>query len=205
MSEHNEKTIAPYGSWESPIEATMLVSGAVGISEVVPEGDAVWWAESRPEEAGRVAIMRNYKGITVEITPSEANVRTLMHEYGGGAWWVSESVLFYVDYTDQRLRQLTYRDETAEAEITLLSAKPDTDRGQRFADMRPTTDGLWVISVCEHHDDALKEPANFLCAIARDGSGRQIELASGADFYGSVCLSPNGNHIAWVQWACSRW
>ena len=200
MSEHNEKTIAPYGSWESPIEATMLVSGAVGIREVVPEGDAVWWAESRPEEAGRVAIMRNYQGITVEITPSEANVRTLMHEYGGGAWWVSESVLFYVDYTDQRLRQLTYRDETAEAEITLLSAKPDTDRGQRFADMRPTTDGLWVISVCEHHDDALKEPANFLCAIARDGSGRQIELASGADFYGSVCLSPNGNHIAWVQW-----
>jgi hypothetical protein len=30
----------------------------VGISEVRADGDAVWWAESRPQEGGRTAIMR---------------------------------------------------------------------------------------------------------------------------------------------------
>ena len=81
-------TARPYGSWPSPITASWLVSGAVGISEVQADGDDVWWSESRPDESGRVAIMRWHDDVIDEITPPDAYVRTLVHEYGGAAWRV---------------------------------------------------------------------------------------------------------------------
>lgn len=185
----------------------MLVSGAVGISEVVPDGHGVFWAESRPLEAGRVAIMHHENGNTREVTPSKANVRTLMHEYGGGAWWAHNNTLWYCDYHDQRLRELPIEGHDAKAysavkhtEPRLLSDEPDLPRAQRFADMRPTLDQHWIIAVCEQHKEQLNEPLNLIVAIARDGSFTQINLATGADFYGSICLSPDGKRIAWVQW-----
>lgn len=179
----------------------MLVSGAVGINEVVPAGPAVWWGESRPEEGGRVAIMRWENGNSREITPPVTNVRTLMHEYGGGAWWATQHTLWYVDYTDQRLRELQIQPESdAEPTIRILSPNSQTPRSQRFADIRPTSDGHWLICVCEQHSKAHDEPRNLIVAIARDGSHTQVELAQGADFYGSVCLSPDGKQLAWVQW-----
>ena len=79
-------TTAPYGSWRSPISAESLVQGAAGISEVMPDGDAVWWCESRPSEGGRTAMMRWQGGNRTEVTAPDANVRTRVHEYGGGAW-----------------------------------------------------------------------------------------------------------------------
>ena len=199
MSDHGSITTAPYGSWASPISARMLVSGAVGINEVVPDGASLWWAESRPEEAGRVAIMRYSEGKSTELSPAKANVRTLMHEYGGGAWWAEDGILWFVDYADQRLRELS-SNGVSPAVPTLLSAKPAHPRAQRFADMRPTGDGHWLVCVCERHHSKATEPVNLISAVSRSGSLQQIDLAEGADFYGSVCLSPDGRQLAWVQW-----
>ena len=200
-------SVASYGSWDSPIGTHMLVSGAIGINEVVPDGQGVFWAESRPLEAGRVAIMHHENGNTHEVTPPEANVRTLMHEYGGGAWWADNNTLWYCDYHDQRLRELPIERQTAKpyaaikkTEPRLLSKEPDSPRAQRFADMRPTRDQYWIIAVCEQHKEQLSEPLNFIAAIARDGSFNQVDLVTGADFYGSICLSPDGKRIAWVEW-----
>ncbi|MGK0321201.1 MAG: dipeptidyl aminopeptidase/acylaminoacyl peptidase [Granulosicoccus sp.] len=186
---------SPYGSWPSPITANMLVSGATGISEVVPDGQSVWWAESRPSEGGRVAIMHWQNGNSQEVTPTGANVRTTMHEYGGGAWWAENGVLWYVDYSDQRLRQLDLGKD-----VEVISAEPETAKALRYADMRPTRCGQWLISVHEKHSDITNEPQNLLIAVATNSSGNSIELAMGADFYGSPALSPNGKELAWVQW-----
>jgi len=199
MNDTSSRTCAPYGSWNSPVTAELLVTGAVGISEVIPDADAVWWAESRPEESGRVAIMRHHAGNSVEVTPKEINVRTLMHEYGGGAWWAADDTLWFVDYADQRLRQLHVSPQGV-SEVKILSAKPDKACAERFADMRPTVDGHWLVSICERHLPENTEPQNLITAVARDGSFLQIDLASGADFYGSVCLSGDGKQLAWVQW-----
>ena len=191
----SQKQTSPFGSWVSPITANMLVSGAKGISEVVPDGQSVWWAESRPSESGRVAIMRWQDGDSQEITPATANVRTTMHEYGGGAWWAEGGVLWYVDYSDQRLRQLT-----TDKGVEILSAEPTDAKALRYADIRPTLCKQWLICVHEKHSAQTDEPQNLLLAVATDGSGNTIELTLGADFYGSPVLSPNGKQLAWVQW-----
>jgi hypothetical protein len=75
-------TTRPAGTWPSPITARSLVAGSVSISEVIPDGDDVWWAESRPDNAGRTTIVRWHEGSIEDITPPETNVRTSVHEYG---------------------------------------------------------------------------------------------------------------------------
>ena len=122
-----------------------------------------------------------------------------MHEYGGGAWWAANSILWYVDYSDQRLRQIDARHQCDKSPL-LLSAEPSSPRAQRFADIRPTDCGHWLVCVCERHQPEKQEPENLICAVARDGSFKQLDLVVGADFYGSVCLSPDGRQMAWVQW-----
>lgn len=187
-------SVLPYGAWPSPITASFLVSGAVGINEVVPDGPRVWWVESRPGEGGRSALMCWHDGAATEVTPPEADVRTRVHEYGGGAWWASDGVAFYTDDNDQRLRRVV-----AGAEPELLTPEPERARGLRYADGRPSPSGAWYVCVRERHDGTA-EAVNEIVAVATDGSNRVEVLARGADFYASPRLSPDGTTLAWIQW-----
>ena len=191
--------VKPYGSWDSPISAASLVEGVTGITGIKLEGSDIWWAESRPDEGGRVAVVcqRNARS-PVEVTPVNSNVRTRVHEYGGGAWWVHESTLFYVEFSDQRLRKITEGNSP-------ISLTPDPPEGQawRFADGRVTPDGQWCICVREvHHEfnNLWTEPDNQLVAVATDGSMRINELVVGSDFYAFPRPSPDGEFLAWIQW-----
>jgi dipeptidyl aminopeptidase/acylaminoacyl peptidase len=182
---------APHGSWRSPITASAIVGGAATIPEVVVDGDDVWWLEQRPAEGGRGAIVRrDAGGSVVEVTPPDANVRTRVHEYGGGAWWVQGGVLVYVDASDGRLRRL------AGGPPTVLCDAP----GDRFADGRFSPDGQWYVCVRERHRPAAPEPANELVAVATDGTGRVEVLVSGPDFVANPRPSPDGTRLAWLQW-----
>ena len=189
----------PYGSWPSPISAASLVQGVSSVTGIVAEGQDIWWSESRPDESGRTAIVCAANGGPPrEITPPDSNVRTRVHEYGGGAWWVHQSVLFYVEFSDQRLRKMTEGGDPI-----YLTPEPPTGQSWRFADGRVTPDGLWYICVREvhHHLDELTiEPDNQLVAIATDGSLQVNELVVGADFYAFPRPSPEGEFLAWVQW-----
>ena len=185
----------PYGTWHSPISAEALVKGAVSIEDVILDGENVWWLEARPDEAGRVAVVRWAAGECTEVTPAEANVRTRVHEYGGGAWWVDRDVCYYVDFADQRVRSIT-----PGTSPVLLSKDTTVENGLRFADFRLTPDRRWLIAVAEDHTHTAAEPRNSLVALATDGSGTLYELVAGADFYSSPRLSSDGRQIAWVQW-----
>ena len=100
--------VLPYGSWASPITAGSLVAGAVGLAEVVVDGRDVWWAEGRPEEGGRtVVVRRSPDGAVADMVPPGVDVRTGVHEYGGGAWWVANGVLIHSDRSHERLVRRT--------------------------------------------------------------------------------------------------
>ena len=45
-----------------------------------------------------------------DVNPPPFNVRTRVHEYGGLCFWVSDGVVFFVNYADQRV----YRQEPGE-------------------------------------------------------------------------------------------
>jgi dipeptidyl aminopeptidase/acylaminoacyl peptidase len=193
--------VRPYGAWRSPIEAALLVAGAAGIGAVVVDGDDVWWDESRPSERGRTAVVRWRAGVAEEVTSPGANVRTLVHEYGGGAWWAEGGTLFSVDLDDQRLRR-----RTPGGDEVLLTPEPPSPRAFRYADGRPTPDGAWYVCVRERHDTdpppggGHAEPRNEIVRVATDGSLRVEVLVAGPDFVASPRPSPDGSRLAWVQW-----
>ena len=193
-------TATPYGGWPSPVTAESLVAGAAGISEVIADPVQpwlLWWAESRPDEGGRTAVMRCdlRGGEPLEVTPAGSNVRTRVHEYGGGAWWPHDGSLFYVEFGDQRLRRL----DAPGAEPVLLTGEPPEPRAWRYADGRVTPDGRWCVCVRERHDTGA-EPVNELAAVAADGSQRAVTLWSGADFVMTPRVSPDGSLLAWIAW-----
>ena len=192
--------VVPYGEWPSPVTAACLVQGAAGISEVIADPVRpwlLWWAESRPDEGGRTAVMRGdlRGGGAEEVTPAGVNVRTRVHEYGGGAWWPFDEVLYYVDFGDQRLWRL---DGPGAAPLP-LTPDPPVPRGWRYADGRVTPDGRWCVCVRERHGTG-GEPANELVAVAADGSQRVETLWSGADFVMTPRVSPDGSMLAWISW-----
>lgn len=190
-----------YGSWPSPIAAEHLVAGAATPIEVIADGGDVWYVESRPAQGGRVALMRVGAGDSepVEVTPPDANVRTRVHEYGGGAWWVGDGTAWYVDDSDQRLRRLD-----PDGTISVLTPEPTVARGLRYADGRATPDKAWFVCVRENHladsTGEHSEPVNELVAVAGDGSGRVEIVTTGADFYSTPRLSADGERLCWVQW-----
>ncbi len=190
----------PYGSWPSPISADSLVEGVSTVTDMFIDGENLWWSESRPDEGGRTAIMfQSEKGQAREVTPPDANVRSKVHEYGGGAWFVADRYLYYVEFRDQRIRRIS-----PDGEIDLVTPEPPENQSWRFADGRIMPDGTSIVCVREIHyhlgDEIIIEPDNQIVSIAIDGSFEIRELVVGADFYAFPRPSLDGEFLAWVQW-----
>ena len=83
--------IAPFGSWKSPITSELITSETTRFGQIAVDGENLYWTESRPKEGGRnVIIQRTADGHLSSLTPESFNVRTRVHEYGGGAYLVGK-------------------------------------------------------------------------------------------------------------------
>jgi dipeptidyl aminopeptidase/acylaminoacyl peptidase len=186
---------APYGSWRSPITPAFITS-LVGIpTEIQLSGDNIYWLEMRPQEAGRYVIMRRTSdGSIDDMTASDFNVRTRVHEYGGGSFTVHGEVIFFSNFSDQRLYRL--EPDRAPEPIT---PEPDVPAGLRFAECQVTGDGSLIICVHESHEVS-GEVINELAAFPTDGSQLPWVIADGHDFYASPRISPDGTQLAWLTW-----
>src|SRR5215471_3835365 len=192
---------APYGSWSSPITSDMIVASSIGLGEILLDGEDVYWLESRPQEGGRSVIVRRAAdGALVDVTPpitaggTVFNVRTRVHEYGGGAYLVNDGVVYFCNDADQRL----YRQEVG-AEPVAVAPDPARPRGLRYADGVMDARRARMIWVREDHTGA-PEPVNALIEVPLDGSGLQRILQSGRDFYAAPRVSPDGRRLAWLEW-----
>lgn len=183
--------VVPYGSWSSPITTELITAASVGLGEVFLDGDRVWWSELRPNEGARVALVAD----GVEQLAAPWSARTRVHEYGGGAWWVDRGVVFFTNWTDQRL----YRVDAAGGEPRALTPEPPTPAGWRYADGRVSPDGRWLICVREAHPPDGGEAANEVVVLPVDG-GTPAVVVSGADFVAAPRFSADGGRVCWLQW-----
>ena len=84
-------SVSAYGSWKSPITTELIARKVISLMEVAVDGEDLYWIESHPLEGGRYTIMRRGTDRKIiECTPPDFYVRTTVHEYGGGAYAVSE-------------------------------------------------------------------------------------------------------------------
>jgi dipeptidyl aminopeptidase/acylaminoacyl peptidase len=187
--------IAPYGSWRSPITSDSIVAGTVGLGQIALDGDDVYWVETRPTEKGRYSVVKLAPGgETADITPANFNVRTRVHEYGGGSFAVSGGTIIFANFTDQRL----YR-QAAGAQPQAITP-PILEAELRYADGVIDIGRNRLICVREDHTIAGREAVNTIVAIDLNGALDQQVLASGNDFYSSPRVSPDGTRLAWLAW-----
>ena len=186
---------APYGSWKSPITSALIVKDAINIerpAQVALDGKDVYWVEMRPTENGRTVIVKwSPDGTVVDVTPPLFNVRTRVHEYGGGAFTVEDGTVYFSNYVDQRL----YRQDAGDMPQPIT---PEADL--RYADGVIDRRRRRIICVCEDHTKEGHEATNSLVGIRLDGVASSQTLVSGNDFYASPRISPDGSQLVWFTW-----
>jgi dipeptidyl aminopeptidase/acylaminoacyl peptidase len=177
-------SVKPYGSWPSPISAASIAEGGVTLGGVAVDGGSVYWSELRPAEGGRTVIVKDGR----DLTPAGFDVRTQVHEYGGGAWWVHGGTVYFANWDDQRLYK-----QVDGGEPVAITPVPEIRRGLRYADGIVAPDGS-IVCVRERHVEG-REAFNEIVRI--DGDHIEI-VAQGNDFYAfpRAC----GSHLAWTEW-----
>ena len=187
----------PYGTWPSPITAHVVASQGLRLGAVCVDGPDVYWLEGRPGEGGRVVLVRRSADRSIrDVTPEPFNVRTRVHEYGGGSYAIAGGRAYFPNYADQRIYAV---DVAPTASVT---PRPLTPEGQWFyADLVPDLQRRRLVCVREDHSDPEQEPVSTLVTIALDGApdAGQV-IASGYDFYTTPRLSPDGSMLSWLAW-----
>ncbi|MCU1358748.1 MAG: peptidase prolyl oligopeptidase active site domain protein [Ilumatobacteraceae bacterium] len=192
---------APYGRWPSSVTPQMLTEGAVGLIDVWVSdwsGDAAGqattvWLESRPSEAGRLQLVAlGPDGRHHDLLPDGFSARSGVHEYGGGAAWAQDGSIWFVNWADQRLYLLA----AAGAEPVPLSPEPAEARSLRYADMRVSADGRWIVCVRESHG---QQVLNEIVVLRADRPSEPRVLFSGTDFVAQPRFVDDAR-LRWIAW-----
>ena len=192
-------TVAPYGSWASPVAAAELAKSAVEISDVRVFDGRTYWRESRPAEGGRQVLLTfGDDGAPKVLTPVGFSVRTRVHEYGGSSYWVMGDALVFANFSDQRL--YLQRGDAAPVAITperYQYADCDLDAGRGA-----------LVCVREDHTEATMqangEERNEIVRVPVPAAGAAGDagtvLVTGTDFVAYPRLSRDGRQLAWIEW-----
>ncbi|MFB8177888.1 prolyl oligopeptidase family serine peptidase [Streptomyces sp. NPDC055966] len=198
---------APYGTWPSPVDATLAAAHDGHPEWVEFVGDEVWWTEPRPAEGGRRALVRRTAHGTQEtVLPAPWNVRNRVVEYGGRPWTGAtrdgRPLIVFTHFADQRL----YRYEPGGEPRPLTPLSP-VGAGLRWADphLDPARGEVWCV-LEEFTGDGPGDVRRLLAAVPLDGSAAEDrhavrELTDGRHrFVTGPRVSPDGRRAAWLAW-----
>lgn len=188
-----EGKLSPYGSWKSPITAELYASSFIGVDEPSFDGDQIYWKEIRPKEGGRCVLVGLGPGGTLtEITPKEFNVRTTVHEYGGGDYVIHGGKVYFSNFRDNRLY------------VQIAGSQPSpitpADLDLRYADGIVDTKRNRLVMIREDHTNGASLTANTIVSIDLIKGGAGEILVSGNDFYSNPRLNPDSSRLAWLAW-----
>lgn len=181
----------------------MLAEQTIRIGAPALDGTDLYWLEMRPAEQGRsVLVRRSADGSVADVTAAPHNVRSRVHEYGGGAYVVADRVVWYSNIADGRIYRVDPGSEP----------RPITREGElRYADMVYDARRDRIVCVREDHEnlapsstpgagDRGPEPVSTIVALPAGGEGEQRVLVEGADFHAAPRVSPDGTRLCWQSW-----
>ncbi|HSN18748.1 MAG TPA: prolyl oligopeptidase family serine peptidase [Gammaproteobacteria bacterium] len=181
------KRVLACGSWPSPLSVEQAAGAQRRFLQPRISGGAVYWLEGRPEEGGRVVLMRARDGHCEELTPRPFSVRTRAHEYGGGAYAPAADGVYFCNDADQCI----YRAGAGTPQRITVPGP------YRFADLVPDPARQRLLAVAEDTSDTAYRDLLVGISLA---DGKVAPLREDADFFSSPTLSPDGTTLAWVSW-----
>ncbi|KAI8090890.1 Alpha/Beta hydrolase protein [Gilbertella persicaria] len=186
--------VKPFGSWPSPVTADSLSAGSAANDTWVDNG-YIYWCQSIAAEKGRGQIFKQriHDNATPEaLLPEGFSCQTRVHEYGGGAFKVSNDLVVFSNDYDRRLYT-----------ISNGNMKPLTEENEfyRYADYTIDKENKFLVCVREQHfpNEEPKDVVNVLVSIDLS-SGKQTVIAQGEDFYASPRLFSQ-NKLTFVCWS----
>ena len=176
-----------------PLDAATALGSTPLFKEPRLSGGRLLWLEQRPAERGRTTLMLRQAGAATaeEVTPGDWNLRSRVHEYGGGAVAVGADTLVWVHDGDRCLWQQALAAGGGGAVGAPRRLLEPGDRG--FADGLIDAGRDRWIGVMEAGG------RDRLVAVPLAG-GEPTVLHEPADFCGYAALSPDGHRLAWVEW-----
>lgn len=180
--------VKPYGSWASPLSAERIAEAGVGLSFVRADGECLYWLEGRPRERGRSVLMRYRKGEVLEVLPAHFDVRSRVHEYGGGAYAAHGGRVVFSQFPDGRVWLV--EEDGEPRQIT-------SDTALRYADFAFAPDGIYAVRE-DHRGPG--EPVNSVVLLDPDRIGEGEPVCSGRDFYAAPRPGPDGRGLACIAW-----
>ncbi|MEU7134384.1 prolyl oligopeptidase family serine peptidase [Streptomyces sp. NPDC046261] len=203
---------APYGAWQSPIDAELAATHDGRPEYVGTVGDEVWWVAPRPAESGRSTLVRLLPdGREEQALPAPWNVRSRVLEYGGVPWAAvpraaGGPLVVFVHFADQRLYAWEPDDPAGGAPrpLTPVSA---VGGGLRWAEpvLRHGDGEVWCV-LEEFTGDGPCDVRRVIAAVPLDGSaaGDRAAVRELSDdrhrFVTGPRLSPDGRRAAWLAW-----
>lgn len=190
---NSTRATRPFGSWPSPISPADVAAGTAQLEELRLDGDATYWLASRPDQGGRVTLMRHDGGSVTDLLPDGGwNVRSRVHEMGGGAYAVADGLVVFSRFDDNRLYRL---EPGSDGQPTAITPEAKV----RYGGL--ALHGRQLYAVREDHR-ADGEPRNELVRLDVDGANDDLGavLSTGSDFVGTPAVSADGGRLAWVTW-----
>jgi dipeptidyl aminopeptidase/acylaminoacyl peptidase len=166
--------------------ADRIASASRGLSQTRIRDGAVYWLESRPDEGGRQVVVCHEAGRTRDVSAAGVDVRSGVHEYGGGEYGLLAQSLVYVRNRGEGVATTDGNE--------LRGVVP----GARYADFVMSPDRRFVVAV-EEDASTGSEPTNRLVAFDRVDGSREV-LCADHDFVSSPCFSPAGDRLAYLVW-----
>jgi len=212
----------------SPITTETVALSGRSFGELQSVGGKLFYHCRDPERKGlcHVEAIVDEKS-SFMATPAAANVRSVVHEYGGGSYLAVElnESFKYIIYTDfnhgNKLCAVPFtgtsmQDHDQEV-ITLYPIDETNNKAVRFADFEYDRHRHRLICIMEDHTDPkpsqvvnsivsvslhpLMVHAGLSDAEEQSEHPKLIEcLAKGNDFYSTPKLSPDGTALAFVTW-----
>lgn len=167
-----------HGDWS----AEHAVAAAGDFSELQVAHGGLLWTAFDPG-SGRCRLFLRRDGLSRELTPPGASVRSRVYEYGGGACCATADGVAWVEEGDQQVRWLCLGGEP----------RPVTCRDDcRYGDLHYVA--AWNALL------AVEEEGVRHRIVRIDADGRRSVIAEGADFYASPTADGTGERIVWVEW-----
>ncbi len=185
----------PYGLWSSPTSIESIFNQPAIPAYPFRHSGNLYWLQALAEQQGRIALMTLVDGKLTCLTPTDFNIRTRVHEYGGRCFCQHGDSIVFNNFDDGRL----YRQQ-----LTLGSQpQPLTSHDKSvigYADLVSVSTADHIIAVHERAGvDRVNE--NSIISICLNGEASDpVELVSGSDFYASPVISPDCARLAWFEW-----
>ncbi len=204
-----ETKIADFGTWETPLSASLIFQGRQNISNPIPWAGGILFLQTMPEEQNALVLMYcNSAGELSRVSPEGFSIRSRVHEYGGLSFIGGEEQVFYCNYHDQEIYRQHF-DVAANSFTAPVQVTHSAGVEVRYCELLIDKLGQRLICVREDHRQAngnANAVLNTLVAIPLSEAlpitpdAQQI-LYSESDFVCNPTLSDDGKYISFVTWS----